>query len=715
MVQISIGDLTGSAQIDVSDNSTLAGKSQLTALTTAASQVFASLPKPVGDPTFKDASFAAAFDNPSIALKGNTLGIKASVNSTVTVARDSDSPLFGSDDYDPINIKAGECWVSFELDTLLDGSIAVPLPDGFGVSFEKSNAPDFTTYSLIPASRSASTTLQQAIAQVLDAFQIVDSADDVLAIPEGIIYISDISGSVKVGGSWTLPLAVNQLSLADAKLPFNASISVNPALTLGVSGDISITSEFSVRFRLAARNLVRIGIYKKKGVTFDVSFTASAGLSATSGNTDLINEFFQAVAPGIDANQLQPADAANIQQVLNDSIDRSLAISLNTAWSDAISDAAALVYELDISAGDQATKNAIDAALTGDWTALTALPNARKIRNVFTESTERKMAFTVNILGLCNYRSVLDFVSSMQVVSNSQEGSVVITDTATAKLITTASTPLAADPDRLRDALYEAFVATATYQALAAGAGFAAVFSATQNFLLYGDSVNYRQALTQLNAGEVLGVMPPAVKTALPGAGSPVKHARFAASCSYGNEDVLRFFFSDVTALTPRLSGDLEKIGRKVLAQLLDAQDPIDQKRIVVLNDDALWAMQSDPQTPISPSYSDYMDVSKWAATIAKVGPVLSNTIAFAKTVQGDPTANPVFLKKRGALALALDGATHNVKMAFKQNENFPICAMATLAGLTPGANPPIFQASWDGKTIFSNQSAPQLAVAKSL
>ena len=43
MAQISIGDLTGSAEIDLSDDS-LAGKSQLTALTTAASQVVAELP-----------------------------------------------------------------------------------------------------------------------------------------------------------------------------------------------------------------------------------------------------------------------------------------------------------------------------------------------------------------------------------------------------------------------------------------------------------------------------------------------------------------------------------------------------------------------------------------------------------------------------------------------------------------------------------------------
>jgi hypothetical protein len=710
MAQISIGDLMGSAQIDVSDTS-LAGKSQLTALTTAASEVIAALPKPVTDPTFEDAAFAAVFEKPSILLEGNSVDVKASVNSTLSVSRNSDSPLFGTDDYDPVNIDVGECWAAFELDTLLDASVAVPLPDGFGVSFEASTAPSFATYVLIPAAQAPNTTLGQAIEHTLDTFSILDSSGDVLSISQGVIYTNDVSGTIRVGGSWALPLSVNQLSLADANLPFNSSISVSPALTVGINGDIAITSEFSVRFRRAAPNLLRIGLYKKQGITFDVSFTAAAGLVANAGNTDLINEFFTAVDPGIDISSLQPGDAAKIQNVLNDSLDRSLAIAFNAAWSDALSDAAAMVYEVDISAVDQATRNAIDGALSGNWSGIASLPNARRIRNVITDTVETTSAFTVNFLGLYNYRSVEDFVRSMQVMTNPEDGSVVVTDSATAALITTASTPLAADPGRLRAAIYEGFVATATYKALLAGTGMNPAFSATQTLLLYEDSMEYRDALTQLNAGEVLGVMPTAVKTGLPATGSPVQHARFAASCNYGNDDVLRFFFSDINARTPRTSDGLKKIGRTVLASLLDPQDPTDQERIVVLGSDDKWAtMDANPAQIVPPFYSDWYDITEWASAIATVGPLLADTIAFAKTVQGDPTANPAFMQKRAGLALALDSATHNTKAAF--NQNFPICVMATLAGLTPGAKRLVFEAAWNGRTLFSNKPAPQVATA---
>jgi hypothetical protein len=706
MAKTSILDVTGSAEIDLSNNS-LVGHSQLTALSTAAA-LRAALPKPVNDPAFRRAHFSAVFAKPSIPLKGNTIDVKASVNSTLCVARKTDSPLFGPDDYDPIVIASdGECWTSFELDTLLDSSIAIPLPQGFGVSFEASTAPQFATYIRIPGSEAANVTLEQAITRVLNAFGILASSDDVLSSPQDAIYTSDVSGTVKTGGSWSLPLAVNQLSLADAKLPFNQDVAVSPALTVKVKGDIALTGEFSVRFRHAAAKLLRIGLYKKKGTTFEASFVASAGLGANVGKTDLIEAFFNAVAPGVDFSGLQPGDSEKFQQVLKDSLDRRLAISLNAACSAALSDEAAIVYEVDVTAANQATKDAIAGVLRGDWTGVSGLPNAREIRNVITKVVKKEFSFNVNLLGLYNYRSVEDFVRSMQVIKNREDGSVVITDSVTAKHIAIASTPLAADPDRLRGALYEAFLATATYKALNAATGVTPTFGASQDYLHYEDSMGYRDALKQLNAGEVLGVMPPSVKSHYLASGPEVHHARFAASCTYDNDRVLWFYFSDVPGLKPRTADDLKNIGRKVLAALLDPEDSVDQKRIAVLNSDEKWAeMDANPAQILAPFYSDWTLITWWASAIAGVGPVLADTIRHAKTVAGDPASDKTFMEKRAALALALDAATHETKGVFEKA--FPICVMATLAGLTPGPTtpPPVFEAAWNGNSLFSNKPA---------
>lgn len=706
LAKISIEDFTGSAQLDISGAS-LPAKNKLGQLTSGVSGVVAALTKPVTDVAFRNATFGASFENPSIALKGNTLDVKASVNSTLTVSRSSNTPLFGKDDYDPIDIKGNECWIAFELDTLLDTSVALPLPEGFGVCFEVSTAPRFATYLRIPADQAAATTLSQAIEQTLSTFNILDSPEAVLAIPQDAIYTSDLAGTVKVGGSWSLPLAVNQLSLADAKLPFNASISVAPALTVKVAGDIALTSEFNVRFRRQTPSLLYVGLYRKKGRTLEASFATGAGLGANAGKTDLINQFFTAVSPGIDTANLQPGDALKIQEVLKDSIHRSLAISLNAACSAALSDEAAIAYAIDISVVDQATKDAIGKALGGDWSGFSTLPNARKLRNVITDTLDTKFSLTVNLLGIYNYRSLADFVKTLRVLNNDTDGSVTITDTATASRIMTASTPMSAQDDQLRAALYEGFVATATYQALLTGIGVKPTFCATQDLLLYEASLDYGHALKQLNAGEVLGVMPPAVKTKLPSFGSPVQHARFAASRKYTNDDVLRFFFSDVQSLMPH--DGLSQIGRQVLAGLLDPQDLTDQKRIAALQSDQAWSeMDANPAQILPPYYSDWYDVTMWAAALTAAAPLLADAIRYARTVQGDPTIDPAFMKKRAALAMALDGVTHNTHAAFEKA--FAICAMSTLAGVPKGSNSPIFEAAWNSTTLFSNKPAPEIA-----
>ncbi len=711
MPQISIGDLTGSVQIDVSNNSS-AAQSELSQLITSESGFFAALSKPVLDPTFQDATFAATFDKPSITAAGNLLDVNASINSTMAVARSADSPLFGSDDYDPIEIDGDDCWVSFELDTLLDASVAVPLPEGFGVSFEGSTAPEFATYVRIPAAQAPTTNLSQAIAQTLEAFKIISSSDDLLAIPQDLIYTTDISGNVKIGGSWALPLAVNQLSLADANLPFNASVSVTPSVTLQVAGDIAFGKEFSVRMRRTGPNTLYLGIYKKKGSTLEASFTAAAGLSAGLGNNELISKFFEAFAPGIDTTALPADQAAEITQVLNDGIDHSLAVSLNAACSAAKSDEAAFAYSVDLSNLNQATKNALSDALHGDWTALAQLPNAKQLRNVVVDTVEKEFSLTLNVLGLFNYRSVADFIKSMKIVRNAADGSVTLTDTATASWISTASTPLAA-ADRLRSALYEGFLATATYQAMLAGTGANPVFSATQGYSVYKSSMDYRDALKQLNAGLVLGVMPASVKSNLPAVGSPVQHPLFTAARNYSNDDVLRFFFSDVQHLIPRTAASLKQTGRRILAALLDPQDTTDQRRIEALGSDQSWAeMDENPAGILPPFYSDWYDITMWAGALAKVGPLLADVIAYAKSVTGDPSADQTFMKKRKALALALDGATHNTHAAF--DESFPICVMSALAGPVQGtpAGSLTFEADWNSKTVFT-YSSPAGSAAK--
>ncbi|MGA7413708.1 MAG: hypothetical protein WBW33_24755 [Bryobacteraceae bacterium] len=249
-------------------------------------------------------------------------------------------------------------------------------------------------------------------------------------------------------------------------------------------------------------------------------------------------------------------------------------------------------------------------------------------------------------------------------------------------------------------------MATAAYQALGAETGFGLTLTAQQDMLIYRNTMGHRAALKQLNPGVVLGVMPKSVKTAIPATGPNVRHARFAASCSYSNDDVMRLFFSDPVKMTPWKREQLWPVGKTALVKLLDPQDPADLARIQVLMDPHGWDGMEFNNTSLKGAEAvDWFDIMEWAGSVADAGSSLADTISYAKTVTGDPTADPTFMKKRRNLALVIDAATHNAHGAF--DPAFGMCLTATLAGRTLGHDPaPAFEAEWDSKVVFSNKVA---------
>ena len=79
------------------------------------------------------------------------------------------------------------------------------------------------------------------------------------------------------------------------------------------------------------------------------------------------------------------------------------------------------------------------------------------------------------------------------------------------------------------------------------------------------------------------------MKTGIAAEGVAVQHARLPR---HANTPMTEFFFfsSRMRNMTPRTASDLKKIGRDVLASLLDPQDSTDQKRIAMLQSDPAWA-----------------------------------------------------------------------------------------------------------------------------
>ena len=190
MPTITVKDFTGSADLDLADNCPLSDQ-KLNSLQTAQS-IVAALQKPVTDPTFGDAKCAATFENPTISFERNRVNIKGSVNSVLSVSRAADSPLFGNGDFDAVEIKDNDCWIGVELDTLLDASVGVALPQGFGLKFEAAAASAFSTYKLIPDADAPQTTLQRSLSEALGAFGIIATPVQAMNIPSGLICVGNL-------------------------------------------------------------------------------------------------------------------------------------------------------------------------------------------------------------------------------------------------------------------------------------------------------------------------------------------------------------------------------------------------------------------------------------------------------------------------------------------------------------------------------------------
>jgi hypothetical protein len=544
-------------------------------------------------------------------------------------------------------------------------------------------------------------TLGEAIGATLTDFGVSVSAADIRGQKPGTVRSSEVSGTVTVSGSYSLPIAVNQLALAESLVPFK--FSVNPALGLKLGGSVALTGDFSVACWRNSPSQVVLALMKTKGATLTATFNAGAGLGAAVGSGDLIEAFFSAVAPGVDltASGLAKGDDRYkaINDVLKDSMSRAFSVSVNASLAETFSDQAAFVYAIDLAQDTDAAKiaatdAALNAALSGDWSHLSILPNAKELRNVVSDGSETKFTLPVNLLGLFSYESVTDFVGKSTIVHDAENVSVTITDSQTAKRITAASTPYLAHADKLREVLYEATMATAAYTLV--GGKLGSDFKMSQSMLIYKARMSEADLRKALHLAVLIGELTTAQLDAIPMVNP--RHVQIDANQALGSEQLLKIFFADPSKGTPHPLDELTLLGRRTLIALLDPANRADARRMAVLNSDQSWhdMDESGGKAPAdSPgSYSDWYDVTFWANDIHDVAKPLREVLdAVSKVPVGtDPSKNKTFMKKRKVLQKAIGEVVDDTHAAFDMG--WPIAVMYALSGRNTGAT---LKASWSG------------------
>jgi hypothetical protein len=683
MADIQLSDNAGiTGTLQLRDDSPLA-KAKLSQLAATGASLLGDFDKPVDEADFQTIGFGVNLNSPAIPAGGAAaVPITGAVKASLDIVKSADSPLFPDDGFSPtIPIPKENCWLAFELDVTIAAKASGSI-DGFGLGVKGDCTSALTTYSLVTADGGVFPSLKNSLQQCLNSYSLSCTAEAIRMQPPGTVNVADLSGTIAFTGSYALPINVN--ALASATLPLQYKIALQPAVTLGVTGTVSLDGEFVVRCYKETRQRVTLAVYKKKGTTVTAALNAGAGLEAEHDSSDLLSRFFNAVLSGPDLKTIDipPANATQLEDALAACVDRSLSVSMNVECSASITDEAAVIYSIDLATGDAAkTDDALSAALKGDWTKLAGLSNAHELRNIVKTTKESRHAIEINLLGIYNAATVNDFVKSCSILHDGN-GQIVVTDRETANHMAVVETPYAADANKLRQALAEAFLCTVTYTAGApASPGLTTDLSVSQTYFRYAATMPSAQLHSQLLLGAQLGLIPSDSWGAILSSETEFHHVKVSAQTQYTRDAVLHFFFSDPDHRVPRTSAELETAGRRVMAALLLPDDSIAVARLKALQDDALWkAMDASGNvatfgqmqefqgypTQARPAIgTDWIDIRWWATAMLKVAPRLSDVLTAAAASSGDPTKNRNWQKKRQALADAIAGVAKNTRAAF--------------------------------------------------
>lgn len=707
MADITITDgVDLSAQIKLQDSSPLA-KAKLTQLLTTTRELFADFSKPVDQADERLVAFGGNFTSPNLLSGDLMLTATAGTNCDLKIVEAEDKLLFLDDGFSPtIPIVPNQAWVGVEFD-LTAGIAAGATANGVGVSLTATGTMACSTFSLFSAPFPS---LKDACGTAFNNFSINTNAAAIRNQLPNTVNVTDVSGSVVASVSLQQPFTLNPLASAD--LPFNKSASIQPNVTLELAASIQIAGDFLVRCYKMTKDVVRIGVYKKHGTTLSVTFTAAAGIEGDIGSTDILGALLSKALPKVDvaAAGITGDNAKALNGVIKAGLTRNLSAQVNATCSAAFTHEAALLYEVQLNADDSAaTDKALGVALHGDWTSLHTLPNARCLRNIAVETVNKNRSVSVNLFGFYSATSTVDYLKSCTVLID-ESGQVSITDTLDASRIRAATAPNAADTDKLRQALMEDFLCTATYAVV--GSKMNLQLTAMQSYLDYKQTMSTDEMHDNVLLGYALNLIPQGSLDALVKATPTFHHALVTATLRYDSPSLMNIFYKEPVSHTQRSMDELQQTGREVMCALLDPSDSTDAIRIGVLKNDDAWKQMDAigntasfntipylshlTATQLAAVAADWISIVWWAEAVAKVAPAITDALtALDSAPQANPTQDAGFMKARARLANVLGAVTRKTDAAFVHG--WGAAVLFALSGRHGSAQ---MDLTWNSKTL---------------
>jgi hypothetical protein len=519
-------------------------------------------------------------------------------------------------------------------------------------------------------------TIAEALRLSIGEFVIPVDAADLKALPAGVLVAVTGRGSLKFSGAANLLAIANPLATLAAPSPL-PTLGVTAAGSVSVGASWEVSAEYQVRAQKLDTGHVRLGWYRKRDSEFTVTATASAGVSAGTGQTDLFPTVIAAISSSAktDLEELQNAglstgQLASIEDVVKSAVSRSLELAVSAEFGTLTANEAAFLYEVDPAALDEVGEKALRTALAGDLGPLsgsgTPPAGVTEVRSILSKTRASHVALKVNLLGIFNFASVSELALKGSVTFAPSTGELVIADEATASRIQTMALNFGADEEKLRHVMAESFLITAAYRGSRSVVSPPGLSSAHVFFRL--DNSAGRDDMRRAAAvASALGLGEPQIPGGIAGFGrtSVLAEARYDDAAS-------RALFLTADGV-PRDRGEYELAGRRAIAFLV-LPDGGDAFRLRPATDDQLWSQMTDkgpanfnlllPQAQADGVRPDYLAIEWWADTMRGTAEILAQMNRLAGP-SGIAPSDPQFEKLRGQLA------SHLRDVAAKAHEQF--------------------------------------------
>lgn len=642
-----------------------------------------------------------SFEHPvEVGADGPELKISAGVSGGVRLYSSKDKQLFDPDVFgDTIPISSNQFYVGVGVTAALSAALAGKSGDlSFG--FNAGSRVALTTYKLFESQEGGTfPRAVDALGEAFKGFVIPGDLEDLDNLTEGTVTTAEGSGSLKISGEVNLLSVVNPLAVVNLPEPLG-ELKINSGGTIKVGASFELSGAYQLRVQKVAKGKIRLGYYKKRGSEFNLSVTASSGVTVGVGKNDLLEQLLKAISknPEVDKAALEQgglseAQIGDIKKVVEAGVARKLELSLGFELSDLRTSEAAFLFEIELGKLDDAGRRAIHDALDGNLSGLTKgegeLPRGVSlVRSIFTEVQKKSHALKINLLGIFNFISVSTLMLKGTVMFEPATGELVITDKATATRIAASTLNFAADGEKLRKVLAESVLITAVYRCSKLVAQPPELTMSHSYFELH--TKTGRAAIkNNLDVLEALGLMTAAEKKKLMGNTADFGKTTLYAETGYDDALVNSLFFKDGEVRTQE---DYERAGRNALKLLVQAGE--DEGRRLPAIDNGLWKemkvkgqanfktidkLKKLPAPTLGAITTDYSVIIWWAETMREMGERLDEIRQFFKDNPNADPENNTFKSLRKKLASKIKDVAGKTKREF--GDPWGLVAMDQLSG----------------------------------